>query len=740
MAEFYRYGIGQFGGTATISVNGEVISVNGQGGGGILESGTTVEFDVDLDEGYYGFIATTPIGTFTTSPFSFTVPQSDFLVRFDITGEFQPIDGYGLKYFWDWKALDRSGNDDLPRRLEIYEDGFGGIAEERKIQNLNYIFGGLDNEPTDDMLVSSKIVFDVVAQAEDFQEFLTGNTRKFKTLYYHDQEVVFEGYVNTDRLDAPEKSGQYIVKFEALDGIKSFEGKRFISQRAGTRTGGLAISFIVGALNQSFVDARNLHIASNIYESRMDPNLGLFEQFLLPYSAIYENGDVAQFSDGTRIVNELLYTSEVLNRFFKPFFVRCFLYKNEWWAIRIPEFESDDKRFFTFDRNGFNIDEFDLEGAINFNCPDFGNARRSSRLIYNEFTSILKLGSLEPRTSGGIFEDKFDVDSFNVTTGFQVGSIAGLYRLKVWNYTRATPFIPGVSPFGGDTALVAFTTDGGGAVEIKNTTSTAGTGDSNISFISLTTAGSGVPISVLQESANTLTIALEFMCLKLESLNVPKIPTTHDFGIMVKIGDSYLKRDGALLFEWVSTPEIMTFRITNAEVWNTLNINSVIVPEDGDCEIRLYQLINNGQPRDRYVIRYRNFKLSVDQNDALANNEIAYKSQTLQDYNRVFPDYVTHIGDAFTNNSLSAIKLTDNSASELWSRDGIEEQPLGAIQVQELANLKGRKNLRIIGEYFAGIPDVRKTVNYDGKKWFVNHFNHNDAQNKTQVELFQIGG
>jgi hypothetical protein len=131
--------------------------------------------------------------------------------------------------------------------------------------------------------------------------------------------------------------------------------------------------------------------------------------------------------------------------------------------------------------------------------------------------------------------------------------------------------------------------------------------------------------------------------------------------------------------------------------------------------------------------------LNIEQNEALVTSEISSKAITVQDYNRVYPDYITHIGDARTNNSTSAINLyPGNEVSELWSRDGIEEFELLDILIQELANFKGRKNLRIIGTTFGGFPDFRLGIGYDADRWVCTYINYNDYKDQAQIELFLI--
>jgi hypothetical protein len=673
MANIYNFTIIQGFGTGNISVNGDLISTNGLQGSVFVEAGTTVTIDVDPDPGYTSFSALVVGGPYTSSPFTFTFPEQDLFMAVDFFGTFTPVDGYQLKYFWDYKA---NGNED--RRLEIYEDDFDGVATERQIQNLSYVWGNMDADPVSETFVRSKITFDIAGEPNDFQEFLTGNNRKFKAVYYHGLDVIFTGFVTTDTLVMPEKAGVIIMRFEALDGMRSFDSIRLIPQRAPFVTG--AIRYIVGALNQTFVEHKPINISVDLYETRMDSDDCLFEQFDTPFNAFYTDGRDAVFTDGTRISNQFQFIKDFLTRIVNPFMARIFLYKDEWYIIRLSEHQKASQRFFKYDPDGTLDDEYDLTNPYELACDfetdqdgeetyamsKFGNAERTARLVFNEFTAILKLGVLSPSSAGGLFESKFNIDDF--FQAFGVNGIApGTWVLRpYWSKTNAQYVNSAIY---GDTAGLQYVSSDSEFLQISSTSSNAGFSDPNLSWIELTTQSSGVGIPVSQELANTLSIGLEFAVVRRDdtvSLNI----TGTTFAMRVKVGNFYLERVGATGFDWTLTPTNMVFDIP---------------------------VINS------------------------------------------YPDYVTHIGDALTNNSSSAIRLIpSNDVSRLWSRDGVEEAELLDILVQELANFKGRKNLRILGTQYKGFPDVRKGIEYDGSRWVVTYFNHDSARNETKIELFQI--
>jgi hypothetical protein len=225
--------------------------------------------------------------------------------------------------------------------------------------------------------------------------------------------------------------------------------------------------------------------------------------------------------------------------------------------------------------------------------------------------------------------------------------------------------------------------------------------------------------------------------------DLPINPATgsHAVGLMVRIGTNYLFRDTATTFDWTLTPAVMQFAVTSGSVWNSIAINNVLVPVDGTVEVRLYQLICNSGTTNNYVIRYRNFSLKVEQTEGLALEKLGVKGVTSNPYSNVHPDYETYIGDAVTNNSASAITLltTGDPVSEGWTRDGIEDLPLLDLIVQDLANLKGRTNLRILAKLERKDIEPYRAVLYKDRYWAILSYQLDCRRGTARIELFDLG-
>jgi hypothetical protein len=184
-------------------------------------------------------------------------------------------------------------------------------------------------------------------------------------------------------------------------------------------------------------------------------------------------------------------------------------------------------------------------------------------------------------------------------------------------------------------------------------------------------------------------------------------------------------------------------------MWNKLDIVGVIVPEDGAVIIRLYEVITtNLASVDGYTVGYRNMSLKIEENDAFATEEISEKFVTDESYSNVYEEVKFKIGDVDTENSSSAIRLDlvgyGYPNSQAWSRDGVESVPLIQIFLQELANIKGRQNPRLIltlPRDAANPLEIKpyQNIEYDGHYWMVIAMDVDLMANSWRLELARLG-
>jgi hypothetical protein len=567
----------------------------------------------------------------------------------------------------------------------------------------------------------------------------TTGTSRINYLQFEGLQPFFTGFIAPDFITSPYSSGNKLFEFTAIDGLKGLDSIRSdFATWPDPRTE--ALSAVVGALNQSFVDKRNTFVGVNIHETRMDDTITPFRQFNVPLNAIYTDGETAKFTNGVRIENEQLYLKETIERMVNPFLARVFLWKDTFYVIRLNEYNQLTYQAFTFDPNQSLLLSETIVNGDDINA-DINRPEETARRVFTEFNAFLNLGVLDRDSQGGVFDAKF------LSTEWNLNSVASpypnTYQLLLWGYHMAIPSLQPSSVPSGNTALVQYVSDSSGEYcQIWTTTTTAGASDPNISYIFANTNSTGGAITIAQENANTISMTFEYMVERVGSA-YPVSPGagTHAVGIMLKVGNQYLFRDTSTTFAWTPTVTVMQFAVTTGSVWNSIAINNVLVPVDGDVEIRLYQLICNGGTANRYVIRYDNLSLKVEKTAGLSLAKLGVKAVTGSPYANVHPDYNTYIGDAITSNSASAMQLliAGNPVTEEWSRDGVEALPLLDIIVQELANLKGRTNYRVLATLERREIEPWRSFLFNGRYWALVSYQLNCRTGTAQIELYDLG-
>jgi hypothetical protein len=572
-----------------------------------------------------------------------------------------------------------------------------------------------------------------------FVTVANGGTNRINYLLFEGQIPFFSGYIAPDFITSQFKSGIKLFEFTAIDGLKGLDSIRSnFTSWPDPRT--QAISGIIGSLNQSFVEQRQVLVGCEIHETRMDSDVSVFRQFNVPPNAIYTDGEAAKFTNGVRIENEQLYLKDTIERLVNPFLCRVFLWKNKFYIVRLNELIKTDYKAYTFNPDT-SIEA--IETIVNGDDinADINRPEETARRVFTEFNAFLNLGILDKDSQGGVFDAKFESPEWNLNSA--ASPYPNTYQLSLWDYHNAIPSLQPSSVPSGGTALVQYVADSSGEYcQIWTTTTTAGTSDPNLSYISANTNSTGGAITIAQESANTISLTFEYMVERVGSaFSVTPPGGTHAVGLMLKIGNQYLFRDTATTFDWTATPTVMQFAVTTGSVWNSIAINNVLVPVDGEVEVRLHQLICNSGTANRYVIRYDNFSLKIEKTDGLSLSKLGVKAVTGSPYANVHPDYNTYIGDAITSNSASAIRLinVNNEVSEGWSRDGVEDLPLLDIIVQELANLKGRTNYRILATLERRPIDPFRAFLFNERYWALVSYQLNCRTGTAQIELYDLG-
>jgi hypothetical protein len=735
MAE-YRFSWAIFEGTGSITVNGVAPLPSYEEGTSLTILGT---FDSGFTFSNYninnGFLSS------FTNPWTFTMPSRDVKMRVTATGTFAPVDtDYELKYFTETE--DQSNQ---LIRVEIYEFGYVGSATKKDSAGFSFRWGNFGQDEIEP-IVRSYFNFGLVGNRDEYFEILEGGYRKWQVKVLIEGVLFWEGYINNSTVTINEVSIREVMEFTASDGLNSFDSKRVNEQYFDGFSGNTFIGGFFGALNQTFPILRPINIACEIYETRLDTNDGVFEQLLIPSNAVFTDGSIPLYLSSNGIVeNTSVYISDFLESLLKPFLCRVFLWRNEFYIISSPELTKDSYRLFNYATDASREGITTITPGMDVSCK-FTGGQRTGRPVYTEFTGTLELGVLDYSSRGGIYEEPFSIDSWEYN--LPGSSYPGTYQLRLWNYVSAIPSAQPISyPTGTNPAFIQYVSDASGEyAKIWGTSSVSGTADTALSFIELdsTRVFTGIPIA--QDLANTLSFQLEFIFTPRIGGDLPR-PNTNA-GVMINIGNSYLSFDGVDTFSWLPTFTIMQFPMSGFG-WNKLDIVNVVVPEDGNVIIRLYEVITtNANSVDKYTVGYRNMSLKIEENDAFATAEISEKFVTDESYSNVYEDVKFNIGDVDTENSSSAIRLDlpgyGNPNSQAWSRDGVESVPLIHIFLQELANIKGRQNPRLIltlPRNAANPLEIKpyQNIEYDGHYWMVIAMDVDLMANSWRLELARLG-
>jgi hypothetical protein len=738
MAE-YRFNWALVGGTGSITVDGvpplpyyeegAVMTIQGT-----FDPGFTF-FSYDINNGFLGS---------NTNPWDFTMPSRDVKLRVNLTGTYTPVDtDYELKYF---SETEDQSNQLI--RVEIYEFGYVGSATKKDSAGFSFRWGNFGQEEIEP-LVRSFFNFGLVGMRDEYFELLEGGYRKWQVRVLIEGNLFWKGYVNNSTLTINEVGIKEVMQFTASDGLNSFDSQRVIEQYFAGFSGGTMLGGFFGSLNQTFKDLRPINIACEIYETRLDRDFSVFEQLLIPDNAIYTNGETPlYYGDGVIAENTSVYISEFLTALLKPFMCRVFLWRNQFYIISLPELAKDSYRLFNFNSDATFEGISTITPGMDISCK-FTAGQRTGRPVYTEFTGTLELGVLDYSSRGGIYEEPFSIDSWVFNYQF-AEYYPNTYHLRKWNYVNAIASDrPNSYPTGTNPALIQYVSDSlGEYAKIWGTSSVSGISDAALSFIELDSTRTGQDIAIAQGNANTLSFQLEFIFEPRSSTDPVRVNT--NAGVQIRIGSSYLSFNGVDTFTWTLTPTIMQFPMTEGlYAWNKLDIVGVVVPEDGAVIIRLYEVLTtNASSVDRYTVGYKNMSLKIEENDAFATEEISEKFVTDESYSNVYEEVKFKIGDVDTENSSSAIRLDlpgyGNPNSQAWSRDGVESVPLIQIFLQELANIKGRQNPRLIltlPRNAANPLEIKpyQNIEYDGHYWMVIAMDVDLMANSWRLELARLG-
>jgi hypothetical protein len=715
-------------GQGTLIVNGTPYGnfFTGEFAGGASITITAVPFEGYVFQRWNGLDGAT---LSTSNPYTFTMPSGDVYLNiigallFNPGGVIEdpnPADTYGLKYFFEYKTVN-----DQTTRIEIEEDGFAGSAVERNIENVEWTFGNLNQSPFQTIIRQSLSLNLSIESGTEYQELFDADNRKFRVTYKRNNVIRFIGYVVTDFIERPEIAPPYLIKLSCTDGLNAldFEGLA-LGQFADKEKLSM---YLVRALNQSFQNKRKLVSSIRIFEDDMatgndkDP---LFQAEAVKLGFITEQqGELLPLN-----------LKEAVERVAKPFISRVFAWGDKWYIVSLFEYDKASIRYVQMTTDG--VYESNSLVTNDQNITLINRANRIGRLAFTEFSASLDLEDLTVPDGNLLPFGDLETGAWT-DSSFGFGGLLGYipWLLTGWQYINAVPF--------DSIANVQNTTSRIERVSIpyQNTfariwgTATSFS-DSNLSSIRIT------PQVTAVEEDNILTFQLRFSIHKrLES--APNVPIDHFLGFKLSVSDGvdtkYLATTDGIEFTWEDTDTIVSFRMFNTGVFNNLRIDRLIIPITGQITLQVYQLVNTGvQDQHLYALDVDDLALMLEKNSEFTFQKVLVKATTVTKHPNIFDEFETNLGDALSANNTAAM-LVGDEVTENWAREGVtENQPLLALITQGLANIKGKPNYTLQGEIDQQNISPLKCVNYDGQRWVLNSFTHDDYLDRYNIELVSL--
>jgi hypothetical protein len=731
MATFHRLIAYNLNGSGTITLNPANVI-------GIYEKGDIVNISVTMDPGF------TFIGWFingflenSNPAFNFTMPASDVFIYAVSSGIYNPVDTFGTKYFFEWDRP-RTGR----HRLEIQELGFTGTPEEAPIQSLSYSLGSSGSNQSEEIkniTQGSRLSFTVPAiqsRSLYYIDLLDYNPFKFRVKYYQgynsetpaSSDWKWTGYMKTEFYEQQENDLDYPVTFTASDGLNNNSAFRIQLLKV---IGFKGIEILSSFLRQNWLTGLPIATCVEVHESRMDRDVGVFEQFSLNPSRFQDKSTSEKYDSNGVQFNPYTNLRKGIEFILSPWFCRIYQWDSEWVVLRIPELLKENLQFHKYNQIGV----LQSSPLVTNTQPaqNLYNANKKGALAFNEFEVLLELGNTAVPKLNELIKETFDVESW-----FNYGGAR--WYLVNWEYINTTWF-DGVRD--GEVARLQWVTSptsGESGVFARFWGTANGAADSNLSAFVYKSQDQGKP-GIAEEAANKVSLVMKYQILRRGSSDAFNPPAgSHKVGFALKVGSKWLEQTGETTFSWSATHKKVLLDPKPSGVFHTIQINGLEVPEDGDLELYVYQLITISGTRHRYIIDWDTISLNLEQNEDIINSELVLTAIGELEFASKADPYKAQIGDAFTNLSASAIKieLPGNPVSELWTRDGIETPKiLLEIILREFVNILGKPVEKING-MVKQRPNPSRVFAYDGKKWLISAIDYEDQDDTWIIDLLNL--
>lgn len=626
-------------------------------------------------------------------------------------------DPYGAKYiheYEDWQGR--------TCRFEIYKRAYEGTSEEVDGAGNNVNFSFENEGKVFESFRGSRASVTLHSNvSRKFYDLFEGDERDHYGRFLVDAVVKWTGWITPDIFSEPWKNGPYQTTLNFNDGIGGLKNLPFPDVNDNGYTGTISEKDAIIACLGRIGLRLDVHIACNLTEASMTGGTAPITQSFVNVEAF------VKFNQGER---QPLNCYEVLSKILKSWNAVLLQEENKWWIVREPELYGTTLSFARYDADGVFIANAtrSLEKTFAGEGINLHAANLETKPAFTNVAVAQENGEL--LVENGNFAVNGNLENWTpyILGGYQQG-----WRLNDWTYDKLEVF-----PF----------TSTGTLGRVRRVTESTGLDEVN-NFINIYEVvrsfsdpvgrliSKAVPVK--QEIGNLIQVAFKTRC---NTKGSDKRLVEAYFNIAVKCGTKWLQVTGDTA-SWVSTETRIQWKVAEVMRWESIVLPSVEIPEDGNLQVYLYQIVQVGSvSKVEYVCDYDTIEIKLVDNPALQDSRIYYKTNNPETYTSTIEELTIELGDVATVMSQNA-KIIDGSPSSSWSRPGdVSGQPLAKLICRELANQYQRTTYRLKGGSFYGdasrLATYEDSVNEPDRKFLLTGGDYNAKSGEWNPDFVEI--
>ena len=609
---------------------------------------------------------------------------------------------YGEKYRFEFTG--GKPTDTYTVKIKIYEKAFEGTVEE--------IEGGadaasLDWENEGKLFVpfrGSRLRVTLKSSvSRKFAPLFESDEREYYMQLLIDDVVKWTGWCNPDIYSEPYSNPPYFSSITFSDGLGQLKNIDMPDLNVNGYTGTISEKDVVIGILQQIALGLDVHFAVNLREDGMDTESAPIEQSFVNMEAFvsFNQGEIAPLD-----------CYAALEKILRSWNAVIFQQDNVWWMVREPELFAEPIIYKRFESDGTVIGtgtisdnsltfagiDLKLHRATLDTVPAFRNVAISQE--YGEL--LVPNGNF---VKNGTFDTWYPLVIDNVIYG---------WSLRDWIYEDLTIFPSETGLFLGSVRRVEESIQGGGRNNYAQIYGRVRSFSDPIGYIK----SNAIPI--VQEAGNLIRAKFRLRCNTTRDSTDNRLVEAY-FNVAIKCGTQWLSADSEGIYSWTGTESRIFWKVAEVLRWEEISIPPIAIPEDGNLEIRIYQMVQIGSvSKVKYILDVDDVELGLADNPALANQRIYYKTANPSTYTSKPEEIKIQLGDVATVLSQNA-KIIDGNASSGWFRPSeTPSKPLAELIAREFINQTHTTRVRLRnGECYTALAllyTYEDAVNEPGKK------------------------